>query len=196
MSDADTTIAHLREELATPSLQSESRETRLIITWVVNLITLFLTFFESVIKEIIDRIADLEDDDTSKVSALRSSTPPVTTSVATTIPSSRRCTKCHARGHTDASCRTTDPAAMRKRVALNQKRKKNARTAAAAATAMPPPSLPSIPTPAPFYGQYPVQTSPQVVATFMADAEELRRRRQQSNRDKRRVRRSAQSDPP
>jgi hypothetical protein len=107
------------------------------------------------------------------------------TQSATPHPSKRRCAECHARGHMDTECRTKDTAVMRKRVASNQKRKKAARSAPSVPLPFPTPSF-SHPA---FYGYQPTP-NPQALMAMATDAEELRRRRQQSNRDKR-ARRSA-----
>jgi len=133
-----------------------------------------------------DRLTSLE-------TGVATPSPQVTTSAATMTPSHRRCTKCHARGHVDSDCRTTDPAAMRKRIAANQKRKKTARDDHAAAMAHP--TFPFAPIPSPFSAPYPTAPDPQAFAAFAANAQELRHRRQQSTRDKRRARRSATSNP-
>src|SRR6266545_2727110 len=102
-----------------------------------------------------------------------------------------RCDKCHTSNHIAEYCRTTNPAAMRKRIATNQKKKKSARAIAATATALPP--FPSMPPPFPYYSNTFVPPDPQAIHTFMVDAQELHRRHQQSTHDKRRVRRSATS---
>jgi hypothetical protein len=55
-----------------------------------------------------------------------------------TDPSPKRCNRCHARGHTVDDCKTTNPSAMRKRVARNNRIAKEARCA----PAQTPPSVP------------------------------------------------------
>ena len=84
---------------------------------------------------------------------------------------------------------------MRRRVATNQKRKKNARaTANIAATTLP--YFPSyVPPPLPTLSNIPAAPDPQAIYAFAADAQELHRRRQQSARDKRRAHRSATCAP-
>ena len=59
---------------------------------------------------------------------------------ATAAQRQARCTQCHARGHTANLCRTSNPAAMRKRVARNSRIAKEARTLR---------TMPTIPAPAP-----------------------------------------------
>jgi len=89
-----------------------------------------------------------------------------------TAPSPKRCNRCHAHGHTVEHCKTTNPTAMRKRVARNKRIAKEARRA----LAQPPPSVPppfpwlphqyppSYPSPAPTYH----------MASLATDAAELR----------------------
>jgi len=101
-------------------------------------------------------------------------------STSTSKPAGRlpRCKKCHARGHDADSCRTTNPAAMRKRVA------QNSRTARAvqAAHAL----VPSAPALQRVVGTaYTAAPIPMEFAAIAADATELRRRAAQSRRDKR-----------
>lgn len=97
-----------------------------------------------------------------------------------------RCKTCHAQGHDKLKCRSTNPAATRKRVALNQRRKKEARCP-------PPVSYPLAAPTSSFATFAPPLTAPdpRAFAALAADAQELRRRQQQSNRDKRRAHRSA-----
>jgi len=101
-------------------------------------------------------------------------------STSTSKPAGRlpRCKKCHARGHEADSCRTTNPAAMRKRVA------QNSRTARAvqAAHAL----VPSAPAFQRVAGTaFTAAPIPMEFAAIAADATELRRRSAQSRRDKR-----------
>jgi len=87
-----------------------------------------------------------------------------------------RCTKCHARGHDSSVCRTQNPEAVRRRIASNKKANKR---------------KDPVTLPLPQYPPY-LSVSPHMYpptnnwTTFMGDATELRRRKQQSNRDKRR----------
>ena len=103
---------------------------------------------------------------------------------ATTKAHTSRCEMCHALRHDKSKCRTADPAAMRKRVALNRRRQKEARK---------PPFYfpPTVPTPSYATLASPTAMDPRAYAALAADAHELHRRRQQSTQDKRRVRRSA-----
>jgi len=183
----DELRTRLKEELSNPSFDPTSGTKLGMVQWIVMLFNLCLSFLHNVHTEIYARIADLEtkDDELEARNEALAATLPAHASVAVPAPTTRRCTKCHARGHANVDCRTTDPAAMRKRVAMNQKKKKSARV-----PMLPPlPLYPFTPTPTPQYSTT-AASGPQDFAAFAADAEELRRRRQQSIRDKRRVRRS------
>jgi len=182
--------AELLEEVNAPALTTEDEDVNKCVLWALNLFHLFLTFIEALMGSLGGQLDAIRDHLTSLETGVATPSPQATTSAATTTPSRRRCTKCHARGHVDSDCRTTDPAAMRKRIAANQKRKKTARDDHAAAMAHP--TFPFAPIPSPFSAPYPTAPDPQA---FAADAQELRRRCQQSTRDKRRARRSATSNP-
>lgn len=87
-----------------------------------------------------------------------------------------RCSKCHARGHDSTVCRSQNPEAVKRRIASNRKANKRK-----------PPSIPinQYPPYAPAPHMYPPPTTNW--SAFMTDANELRRRKTQSNRDKRRT---------
>jgi hypothetical protein len=101
---------------------------------------------------------------------------------------SKRCQKCHARGHDASDCRTANPTNMRNRIANNSRLAKQERVSLA--------TLPTIPHPAmayhPTLGSYQFAYHPsnpdaardREFASLMADSIELRRRSQQSARDK------------
>ncbi len=186
-SPIDQAQIKLRKALRDP-LQTDTTAGDSIVAWVVSVFYLLISLLEALMKDAGDRSYNIEVD----VEELQSKT---TTSPVHNHPDPRkrkiRCDKCHASNHIAEYCRTTNPAAMRKRIATNQKKKKSARAVAAAATALPP--FPSMPPPFPYYSNTFVPPDPQAIHTFMVDAQELRRRRQQSTRDKRRVRRSATS---
>ncbi|KAJ7900720.1 hypothetical protein B0H14DRAFT_3423331 [Mycena olivaceomarginata] len=92
-----------------------------------------------------------------------------------------RCKKCHARGHSVDECTTTNPAAMRRRVAANSRSARDVRAAQAAHALLPSP----FPVAYPSGPIYPTPPIPMELAALAADATELRRRSQQSRRDKR-----------
>ncbi|KAF8218360.1 hypothetical protein K438DRAFT_1796748 [Mycena galopus ATCC 62051] len=101
-------------------------------------------------------------------------------SMSTLKPAGRlsRCKKCHARGHDTNSCRTTNPAAIRKRVAQNSR----AVRAVQAAHVL----VPSAPTLSRVIGSaFMAAPIPMEFAAIAADTTELRRHAAQSRRDKR-----------
>ena len=164
------------------------------LEWFASLITVLTLAINNIALNIHRRLLSIERQSSS---TYQSTTAPTAPSVTATQGSTKqdtaaaaqrqaRCTQCHARGHTAALCRTSNPAAMRKRVARNSRIAKEAR-----ANRMPP-----IPTPAPSSYFYPATTStpvapvPMNYASLAADATELRRRAAQSARDKRLRRRA------
>jgi len=183
--DVDEAQRALKEALRNP-IQTPASAGQ-IVAWIVSVFYLLISLMEGLLREVSARITDVESDFNSRIP-----TPVVApTPAATVAPRDRktRCTKCHASNHIAEYCRTTNPATMRKRIATNQKKKKSAR--ATAATAIP--TFPSMPSPFPYYGNPLAPSDSQAIHAFVADANELRRRHQQSTRDKRRVRRSATS---
>ncbi|KAI6039981.1 hypothetical protein EDC04DRAFT_2602847 [Pisolithus marmoratus] len=152
---------------------------RTIVNWVVTLFQFLLAFLDAVIREISACISDVEAGapasggvPSNVAMAARSGPAPSATARPTKSP---QCAKCHARRHSTEECLTKDPATMRKRVAGNQRKKKDARK--------PPP----IPVSHPLYPFITATTTspptPQDVA-MAADAEELWRRRRQSTHDR------------
>lgn len=168
-----------------------------IVSWLISIITAIMRITEQIGHANHARITELEEVTDSHGTILDSTTPPSVANAATpattmwnqrdTTTSRRlpsRCNLCHARGHTSAECKTTNPGAMRKRVARNSRIAKEARTSTA---------MSHIPAPAPppfYYAQppAPVASIPMNYAALAADATELRRRAAQSTRDKRRKR--------
>ncbi|KAI6043326.1 hypothetical protein EDC04DRAFT_2600212 [Pisolithus marmoratus] len=156
---------------------------RTIVNWVVTLFQFLLVFLDAVIQEISACISDVKEDALASggaplnVAAAAQSRP---TPSATAQPTkSPRCAKCHARHHSTEECLMKDPAVMRKRVAGNQRKKKDARK--------PPP----VPVSHPLYPFIATTTTslptPQDVA-LAADAEELQRRCHQSACDRKKHR--------
>jgi hypothetical protein len=176
----------LRTELRNPQIADKSAPG--VVAWVVSVFYLLIAYLEAIFKDHEDHFHNIETDIEQLQSKIPSSQSFSSAAAAMApIPptKSKRCTTCHARGHAAPECRTADPAAMRKRVAWNRKKEKE--------TGQPLPSYlyyPTPPFPPPPTGIHP--TSPEAYTAFAADAQELRRRRQQSIRDKRRARRSAQ----
>jgi hypothetical protein len=146
-------------------------------------------------RNILDRLEEAEEDignlkATATAPVPSSTTAPTTAATrgsTTTSGRPKRCIKCHARGHDLADCRTSDPAAMRKRVARNSRIAKEARYNR---------TMPTIPTAPPSPYIFGAQTAhaasiPMDFAALSADATELRRRAAQSARDKRLHRRQS-----
>ena len=167
----------------------------MVVHWVVAVLHLLLVFIDSAVSELIARIDDAEESSTSggapsaigDTAATRATAPPSSTAAAR---SRQRCDRCHARGHSTATCLTHDPTAMRKQVAGNQRARKQAHSKSTPVpfnTPFPYPPLPyagMITSPPP---------PPSMAAELYTDAEELRRRRRQSARDRRKHR--AAKDP-
>ncbi|KAI6017455.1 hypothetical protein EDC04DRAFT_2902634 [Pisolithus marmoratus] len=156
---------------------------RTIVNWVVTLFQFLLVFLDAVVWEISAHISNVE------VDALASGGAPSNVAMAaqsgpapsaTTWPTkSPWCAKCHAHCHNTEECLMKDPTTMRKRVAGNQRKKKD--------TCKPPP----LPVSHPLYPFITATTTssptPQDVA-MAADAEELQRRCHQSAHDRKKHR--------
>jgi len=106
-----------------------------------------------------------------------------------------KCSKCHARGHSADECRSTNPAAIRRRVSQNKKSRGSQRFDATALTPTNLSLLPAVPMAAPMYAP-PTTYAPAPAPTVVAEAAELRRRIAQSNRDRRRNRARASTPTP
>ena len=136
----------------------------------------------SAVESAVQTLQEDDEEETGEASAAIAAPPTTTTSRPTRSARSKRCQKCHARGHDVSDCRTADPAAMRRRVASNSRLAKEARANSA---------MPTISAQAPSYFPYqppypmPVTTPPVNFANLVADATELRRRAAQSSRDRR-----------
>ena len=175
------------------------------INWVATLFGLLLRLLDATARELRYEWQQAQDsgsqsgesDASSSAPPPTSTAPPPTRSRATagstvqahaSAPaasrSKQRCAKCHATGHSATECLTQDPAAMRKRIAGNRQQKRGSRVDQR-------PLPPFFPAPAfsPYPNPYPLPFAPQGFdAAFVADAEELRRRRNQSARDRRKHR--------
>ena len=188
----------LDETLDAP-FEPEDDNVRVLARWIVHVFTLFLSYIQLAFYDFDQRIQELEhtdEEDEPSPSHRPSAAKPFVSATATQPATSasvrlrRRCVKCHAKGHDESQCRTKDPAANRRRVAINQRRKKEA--------ARNPPTYP-FPADPRFYLY--AQPSPAVIhppaeyAAIVADASEFRRRNNQSTQDRRRARRSAAQPP-
>ena len=176
----------------------------IVVQWVATLFGLLARTLDATVQELRAEWAQNEDSDSQSGESTSSTAPPASSTVppptrsratagssaqahvSTTAASRSKqwCAKCHAMGHSAPECLTQDPAAMRKRIAGNRQKKRDSRQDSR-------PLPPFIPAPAfPTYPQlYPLPLAPQGFdAAFVADAEELRRRRHQSARDRRKHR--------
>ncbi|KAI5984563.1 hypothetical protein EDC04DRAFT_2914252 [Pisolithus marmoratus] len=174
---------HLLEQAVLDHPMFDNIVPRTIVNWVVMLFQFLLAFLDAVMQEILARISNVEADAPtsggapSNVTTAAQSRPAHST---TTQPTkSPRCAKCHAHHHSTEECLMKDPAAMRKRVAGNQRKKKDAH------------KLPPLPISHPLYPFIAATTTssptPQDV-TMAADAEELQRRCHQSACDRKKHR--------
>ena len=156
-----------------------------ILTSLLNYVTYFIGDNSDQIMVLKNRISELEE---NVASTSAQQTIPTPTQHEPLHPPSRRarCKRCHALGHDTNDCRSKDPVAIKKRVANNQKARKRTDT-------IQPPTIPTPYTsPTDFYG-HPLfmhnsmpTSSPQALVALATDAKELRRRKVQSTRDKRR----------
>jgi cytochrome c5 len=91
----------------------------------------------------------------------------------------KRCNRCHALGHLQSECKSTNPEVVRKRVAKNRR--------AVVVTKLKPPPLP----PTTHFAASATSLGDPYIMALAADATELRRRAAQSTRDKKRARLAA-----
>ncbi|KAI6006754.1 hypothetical protein EDC04DRAFT_2907762 [Pisolithus marmoratus] len=177
--DAVDESRHLLEQMVLDRPTFDNVAPRTIVNWVVTLFQFLLAFLDAVIREISAHISDVEADalasggaPSNVATAARSGPAPSATARPTKSP---RCAKCHACHHSTEECLTKDPTVMRKRVAGNQRKKKDTRK---------PPPLPVSHPLYPFIAA--TTTSPPTPqdVTLAADTEELQRRRCQSARDR------------
>lgn len=184
-----------REEVES-ALASKPRftdpQTTALYNWCFRLLTALLAYVTYFIGYNSDEIQSLRE----RIEELESNVPAYAETVETSPQhpashpsrSSRptRCKRCHALGHDTNNCRSKDPVAIKKRVACNQKARKEAERRT---QYQPPPPLPHTyampshyvnPTISTIHPEYPAFTA------LAADARELRRRKVQSTRDKRR----------
>src|SRR6266545_3210904 len=116
-----------------------------LVDWIVKVGFALVGMVTNLAKQLADQ-ADKAYKTACQASAqFSTSVPAATTSTATsqrgTATSSKRCNQCHTRGHTVNDCKTTQPSAMHKQVARNNRIAKEARHA----PAQPPPSVPPPP---------------------------------------------------
>ena len=184
-------------------VQEPRQALAIAINWVATLFGLLLRLLDATVRELRLKRKQDQDSDSQSGESAASSSPPLTStappptrhaaagstvqahaSAPAASRSKQRCAKCHATGHSATECLTQDPAAMRKRIAGNRQQKRGSRADQR-------PLPPFFPAPAfsPYPNPYPLPFTPQGFdAAFVADAEELRRRRNQSAHDRRKHR--------
>lgn len=155
-----------------------------IITSLLNFVSLFLGVISDDLAGLTDRVSELEENVPYPAPAAQP-TPPTQTSQQPPRPSARtRCKRCHALGHDTADCRSRDPVAVKKRVSNNQKARKRQQEATQLPASAAPYHLSFDPL---RYIHQPIPpTTTHALLAQAADAKELRRRKVQSMRDKRR----------
>jgi len=171
-----------------PQLPGEvPRVITILVNWVTLIVNALLAYVTNVMGTNTDQIHNLQDrlDAIEQQDADNESSPAPTTPHPPVQPScgpvrASRCQRCHATGHDTTNCRTRDPVATKKRIANNQKIKK------AANIPIPPSPYPGFVQPHSYFYQPPPPSSYPAIAALAVDAQELRRRKAQSTRDKRR----------
>jgi len=156
---------------------------RIVINWITSLFTSLIAYVSDVMSTNAEQIHYLQDRlDELEASVPSQPTQPTPTPQQPSRPSPRasRCQRCHATGHGTTDCRTRDPVVTKKRIANNQKIKK------AAINIIPPSPYPRLAQPHSYFYQPPPPSSYPAIAALAVDAQELRRRKVQSTRDKRR----------
>lgn len=162
-----------------------------LIAWITAIITSLLNYVSTSLGVISDdaaaldeRVAELEANVPQAAPAAQP-TPSTPTSQQPARPSTRtRCKRCHALGHDTTDCRSRDPVAVKKRVSNNQKARKRQQEA----TQLPASTAPYVLSFDPLrHIHQPIPpTTTHALLAQAADAKELRRRKVQSMRDKRR----------
>ena len=180
-------------KIQAPQIPDNHRNLQSLLTFILALfesIYLMVTTIAVNLSRRISAVEDIQVDDEEETTRTSATTP-----VPSSVPSrntksthSKRCQKCHARGHDATKCQTANPTAMRRRVASNSRIAKEARAQRS--------TLPTISASTPSFipSQYSYPTStviqpPVNFANLVADATELRRRTTQSMRDRRMNRR-------
>ena len=196
---ATEALDDLKSELSDPP---QPLNLTVLLAWIIQLFNLVHyaldVIFQRIDRDIAEVAANIAAPKTTfaatVVSPLTASTNPPTVgsstarAPSTTLRLRARCINCHARGHVASDCRTTNPSAMRKRVARNTRLAREARAHVAVA------ALPVAPPSPNAFGTYFPQLVPpthMVYSALVADSTELRRRAAQSARDKRRRQRPA-----
>jgi len=177
-------------------------QSRALYNWCFRLITALFNYVSYFLGDSSDRIDDLYLriqvlEEQSQAPQPQPTIPDISTPQQPSHPSRRqRCKRCHALGHDTKDCRSKDPVAIKKRVTNNQKaRKLLDRDPNLRGTGPPmPPSSSSVHFsphgPTDSYGNQLYFNRPsstyEAFTALAVDAKELRRRKVQSVRDKRR----------
>jgi len=148
-----------------------------LLNWIIQLGFALMGLITSLTKPIMDQQEEFAE--SARLASVR--TIPTSLAAATAgttntqrgpTASPKRCNRCHARGHKVDDCKTTNPSAMRKRVARNNRIAKEARR-------MPGQPPPSVPPPAPWLpyhypSPYPSTMPTYHMASLATDTAELR----------------------
>ena len=177
-------IENVRDELDhTPE---HPQQVTKVVQWFMDIVTSVINLIQLIAMSYARRIMDIESIIRENPSSTRATAASSTSTSAPPASRLKRCTKCHARGHDESTCRTGDPAAMRKRVAANSRRSREARIQRQPVQSSYPAYSPSFPLPLQ-QPSFPLPTQASYSAVI-ADATEFRRRNAQSSRDRRRAR--------
>lgn len=153
-----------------------------LVSWLINIISAIMAMIEQIGLANDARLTELEEVTDSHATSLEQQSTATTTAAtvaATTLWQQRdtttsrqrpsRCNQCHARGHSSTECKTSNPGAMRKRVARNSRIAREARASSATSPIQ-------AQAPPPFYYHQPsphVAPVPMNYAALAADATEL-----------------------
>src|SRR5271170_7767603 len=181
-----------------------------IVAWIIALVTALRAHYLHVIEDLKESLSDDHEGLSATVQTmsgkhdllvgefrkvqqattahgLSASLPSGAATMASSTGHLARCSKCHARGHVESECKSTNPSAVRRRVAQNQKVRARRRQLPGESAPLPP----SVPYPTSAF----VATSPYAPGStyypapnIVAEAAELCRCIAQSNRDRRRHR--------
>jgi len=165
-----------------------------LLNWIIQLGFVLMGLVANLTQPIMDQREELaESAQLAKVSSMPTLSVAATAgylrTTCCTDASPKRCNRWHARSHTVDDCKTTNPSAMRKWVARNNRIAKEA----CQLPAQPPPSVtPPFPWLPHHYPPSYHSTAPYHMASLATDTAELRWRSTQSARDKWSHRRSSQ----
>ena len=167
------------------NLPGNANVSKAFLRWLVKVLIFLLQFIQTIALDYGHWLVDIKhklSTTTALTTAPASTTDAAAASTSkTTAQCSKRCQKCHARGHDTIDCCTANPSAMCKRVASNGWLAPKAHAFSASAQLLPP--MPSVVQP---YQYYPAPATQLLHYTnLVADVTELRRHAAQSSQDKR-----------